>query len=384
VLLTRADALLPSGEQDVMIDIDLSRALFFRGRLDEAEASLENAIARATERGDERSALVARLRLAQMTMHADPEGREAETLALATSAMATFEAAGDDRGLIEAWTAIAYVEHNRCHFAARKEALEQAIHHAERLGDERWARQLERQLAPGYLFGPTPVDEALRWFEAADEARAAEPFHLSGFAVVQAMRGRIEEARALEAEAVRRSEAFGSAVTMALVGAGSSDVEMRAGNPAGAEAALRRAFALLEETGERGWLSSIGAELGLVLCVLGRYDEAEELAVRSRELGGSDDVLTQLYCLQVQARVDAQRGKLDEAERLAREAVEIGESTDMLVDRGGARLDLAAVLALAGRRDEALAEVDKAIELFERKCDRPNVERALERRAQLA
>jgi len=384
VLLTRARAILPAGTRDVMLEIDLSRALFFGGRVADAEALLREAIATATERGDERAALIARLRLSQVTMHADPEGREAEAFELATSAIPIFEATDDDQGLTEGWTVIAYVEHNRCHWAARKEALERAIHHAERSGAEQRAKQLERLLGPSYEFGPIPVEEAVRWFEAEAAVRGREPFYLAGMAHLEAMRGHIEEARVLVAEAVDRSEALGSSVTAALVGATRSDVEMRAGNPAGAEAALRRSCALLEQVGERGWLSSMAAELGLVLCDLGRHDEAEAWAARSRELGASDDVLTQMYCRQVDARIDAHRGNLDDAERLAREAVAMGEPTDMLVDRAGTHVDLAEVLVLAGRREEAAAEIQKALVLFEQKGDRVRVEATLARRAQLA
>jgi tetratricopeptide (TPR) repeat protein len=121
--------------------------------------------------------------------------------------------------------------------------------------------------------------------------------------------------------------------------------------------------------GERGWLSTQAGELGHVLCTLGRHDEAEEWARKSSELGGSDDIMTQMIWRQVLARVQVNRGQVGEAERLAREAVDYGERTDMLVSRGAAHLDLAEVLELAERRGEAAEEVEKALSLFERKGD---------------
>ena len=107
------------------------------------------------------------------------------------------------------------------------------------------------------------------------------------------------------------------------------------------------------------------------LCALGRYDEAEEWARKSRELGARDDIITQLLWRQVLSKVKAHRRAFEEGERLAREAVELSEQTDQLVAIGLAHLDLAEVLEQAGRRSEAVEELTKALELFERKGDLP-------------
>ena len=146
---------------------------------------------------------------------------------------------------------------------------------------------------------------------------------------------------------------------------------MRAGNPAAAEAALRESCEVLERMGERSVLSTQAGELGHALCALGRYDEAEEWARKSRELGARDDIVTQMLWRQVLSKVKARRGAFEEGERLAREAVELGEQTDQPVSIGLAHLDLAEVLEQAGRRSEAVEELTKAVELFERKGDLP-------------
>ena len=70
---------------------------------------------------------------------------------------------------------------------------------------------------------------------------------------------------------------------------------------------------------------------------------------------------------QVRAKVLARRGEHAEAERLAREAVAICEETDMLDAQGDAYADLAEVLLLAGRADEAAAALEQALERYERK-----------------
>ena len=60
---------------------------------------------------------------------------------------------------------------------------------------------------------------------------------------------------------------------------------------------------------------------------------------------------------QARGKLLARRGELEEGERLAREAVALAEETDMLNVHGDALLDLAEVLALAGR--DARSELER-------------------------
>jgi Flp pilus assembly protein TadD len=100
---------------------------------------------------------------------------------------------------------------------------------------------------------------------------------------------------------------------------------------------------------------------------LDRLEEAEAAAGRSQALGASDDVTTQMFWRQVQAKVLARRGGRAEAERLAREAVALGEPTDALVWKGDSWADLAEVLEVVGKHDEAKAALERALALYERK-----------------
>ena len=86
---------------------------------------------------------------------------------------------------------------------------------------------------------------------------------------------------------------------------------------------------------------------------------------------------------QVRAKVLARRGEHAEAERLAREAVAIGDETDMLNAQGDANADLAEVLLLAGRADEAVAALEQAVERYERKGNLVSAQRARARLAEL-
>jgi tetratricopeptide (TPR) repeat protein len=123
----------------------------------------------------------------------------------------------------------------------------------------------------------------------------------------------------------------------------------------------------LQERGLLANLSTYAPQLGRSLCRLGRYDEAEPLAQRGRELGAEDDLITQALWREVQARVLAHRGELEEAQRLAREAVAITDQMDDLNSQGDALIDLAEVLEAAGRGQEAQAALLQALDRYERK-----------------
>ena len=101
------------------------------------------------------------------------------------------------------------------------------------------------------------------------------------------------------------------------------------------------------------------------------------------ELGASDDALTQMLWRQVRAKVLARRGEHAEAELLAREAVAIGEETDMLDAQGDVYADLAEVLLLAAKPDEAAAALEQALARYERKGNLVSTQRAQTRLAEL-
>jgi len=202
------------------------------------------------------------------------------------------------------------------------------------------------------------------------------PNMLLHWADLEAMRGRFGEARALLAQGLARLEELGHRTLIAGAGEDCWCVEMHAGDPVAGERALRRSCELLEQMGERSYLSTHAGWLGQALWALGRYDEAEDWAEKARALGASDDVITQMLWRQVCAKVFAHRSDLEEAERLAREAVALAEETDQLNSHGDALVDLAEVLELARRRDEAAADVEKALTLYERKGDVVMAERA--------
>ena len=85
------------------------------------------------------------------------------------------------------------------------------------------------------------------------------------------------------------------------------------------------------------------------------------------ELTEEDDLLSQQLWRRAQALVDAAAGRFAQAEGLAREACAIAERGDSLNSQGGALSDLAEVLVLAGRTDEAAEALEQALDRYERK-----------------
>src|SRR5205807_9738446 len=134
-----------------------------------------------------------------------------------------------------------------------------------------------------------------------------------------------------------------------------AEVDRHAGDWEAMVERLAAGVETLERMGDRGFMSTTASYLAEARCRLGRDEEAERFTEKARAAGSADDVSVQVQWRSVQAKVLARRGLADEAEKLAREAVAIAEATDFHNMRGDAHLDLAEVLKLAGRGDDAVA-----------------------------
>jgi tetratricopeptide (TPR) repeat protein len=153
---------------------------------------------------------------------------------------------------------------------------------------------------------------------------------------------------------------------------------MLAGDAATAEAHLRHDYEGLEAMGEKGYLATTAAFLAQAVAAQGRDEEAERYIEVSREAAGGEDWSAQMVWQGLRARILAARGQLGEAEQLARAAVALAARTDFLNQHGDALLELAVVLAEAGRTTEARAAVDQALGLYERKGNLVSAARARE------
>jgi class 3 adenylate cyclase/tetratricopeptide (TPR) repeat protein len=364
-LLERAVSLAPADEIDVALEIDLVDALFLAGRGDEAVRHAGALAERARAAGERIAALCGLIRRGHYRMSLEPEGAADELEVLTEEALPVFEAARDDLALYVAYPARGHVASVRAQIDAALDAFERAAAHARRAG---LPYELLGWRAAFRLVGTTPVSELLAWLEAHKERGASEGW--LGFLRARALArlGRFDEATATLAEACADMEERGDWYNLACsLSQDAVDVELLVGDPRAAVVAGEHGCRSLEEFGDRSLLSTSLGMLARACCLAGRLDEAESWAERADELGASDDALTQMLWRQAKATVLARRAHFEAAEALALEAVAIADRTDMIDCQGDAYCDLAEVLRLAGRTDEATAALEQALERYERK-----------------
>jgi tetratricopeptide (TPR) repeat protein len=223
------------------------------------------------------------------------------------------------------------------------------------------------------------------WLDQNEPRTGWDPFIRAYRASALAMLGCFDEARAILTEArADLTERGGRQLLAAITGFTSASVEECAGDHAAAAAYAATGIRLFEEVGDQSRQSTVAGFMAQALYALDRLDEADASAGYAARLGASDDTTTQVLWRQVKAKVLARRGRHAEAEPLAHEAVAIGEGTDMLNLQGDAYADLAAVLLLAGKPDEARAALEQALDRYERKGNLVMTRRTHDRLAGMA
>ena len=130
---------------------------------------------------------------------------------------------------------------------------------------------------------------------------------------LEAMRGNVEESRALYRKSRAMLEELGWTFLAAQTSFDSGPVEMLAGDLATAEAELRRDYDTLERMGETNYISTTAALLAEVLYRQGDLEGAEEHTRISEELAAQDDVSSQFRWRGVRAKILATRGHAAEA-----------------------------------------------------------------------
>jgi tetratricopeptide (TPR) repeat protein len=348
------------------------------GRLAEADALLEQALADARAEGDALRAARAELDLEFVLLQTDPAGRLDEIAEVTERVLPLLEVGGDSVGIARAWRLRSEVGRLVCRYGEKAAALEQALVHAQAAGEEREAAEIGLELGSCLCWGPTPVGEALarveEMLEGARGVRWVEASAQAMLAYLLALADRPDEARERFGWSRAIYEELGMTFAVALRSLIPATVERAAGDHGAAERELSWAHDELERAGENEVRSTVAAMLAHVLHDEGRDEEAERLARASAEAAAADDVGSQVLWRSALAKVLAGRADPD-AEPLARQAVELAAPTDMLSLHGGALLDLARVQALLGAAPDP-AVVEEARDLFARKEDAASLRRA--------
>ncbi len=379
-LLGRAASLLRDeapGGADVLID--LLEALLSAGQAGDAEAAA--ARLRGLAGHGERPGAWAAIATAQLAQLTDSTGLHA-TVADVARAGETLAAVGDDSGLAKAHHVRAQSLALLGQVAEVEAALDQALAAARRADDTRRATAVLSGAPRAALWGPSPVLrssgrclDVVRILRMTQGNRHVEAVALRCQAVLEAMRGRPEAARDILDRCRMTLEELGLTLELLETEQYAGIVELVAGDHAAAEARLRIAYDGFAARGLDVSTAAAAALLARALVEQGRDKEAFDLTVFCEEHGGESLKTTIAWC-GVRARVLARRGDHGAAEVLAARAVAIADGTDALVDHGDARLDLAWVLREAGHEERAVAQAQRAAELFEAKGYESGAERA--------
>jgi class 3 adenylate cyclase/tetratricopeptide (TPR) repeat protein len=355
-LLARALDLTRPLRVDVNLELDLAQAL--NEPLRAAPIAMQ-AAERAAAAGQVASEALARA--SAYFYEGDPnEPSPPDRLeALALTALSLLEQLNDYAGLAHVWFILGFgVANARTRYDDWAQAIEDSHRYAQLAG--RQSLNIG-SLWVALIHGSMPVEQALARLDRHD---APSPWLLLCRAWMLALLGRFDEALPIgekaEADIRERSATWTSDWIMA-------EIAVLAGHHE--TAALRLAAVCEWQTirGLDGFLATYSPMLGRELCVLGRIDEAEAAARRGRDVVEEQDIGAQALWRQVQALVESSRGEHAEAARLAREAVGRLEGSDGLQPIGDALSDLGDVLAVAGRRDEALVAWQDALNCYERK-----------------
>jgi tetratricopeptide (TPR) repeat protein len=240
-----------------------------------------------------------------------------------------------------------------------------AITHARRVGDRHRETETLSWWITAKTWGPAPVSEAVAFCSEVLALRLGDPLltisALEKRGLLKAMQGHFEDARRDVEEAGTIAVDLGLTVRQAMLGDYAGNVELLAGNFASAERALREGYDLLASLHDNAFRATQAGVLAEVLYRERRHEEALAI-LDALEVEGGDHGA-------IRGKLLATRGDLAEGELLARETVALLEETDHLYERGNALLDLATIVQLAGRLDEAAETASRAVRLYEEKGD---------------
>jgi class 3 adenylate cyclase/tetratricopeptide (TPR) repeat protein len=369
-LLSRALELLPerSPERwDVMSD--LADVKLQSGDFKEASAILD---ALTAEGAPERIKVRAVLMRMNMDLMLSPSpGRLEEARAMARAAISSGESSEDGRTLTKAWVVLVVTDVISGRLGAALEHGMQALEQARAVGDLYTEGQLRIWIFASHLHGPTPITEAIEQVRAIVANSASQLHATEGRGVLASLRGYAGDAPGTAPAELRAARdvirEMGEDVMWGGLGMSEAELVALSGDVEGAARVLEEACEELERLGEKSFLSTSVGLLADYLCDLGRFEEAEPYALRGKEIGAVEDIMTEAVWRSSLARVLAARGEHEEALRLMGQALELSESTDMLPMQGLILSAYGEVLSAGGRGEEARAALEEARERYLKK-----------------
>ena len=376
-LLDRAAALLPGDDPTLgRLYTSLGMALVEAGQFEKAKATLDHAQRIAAANGDDLQHAHAWVQALLLYLKTNPKEAATDIARALPELRREFEANLDDLGICNTLQLEAALHWDHSRSGAAEYAWLRAADYARKVNDRRQLADILDWLASAALWGPTPALKGIqRCEDYLDEignhplGKAGILMHLAG---LYAMQDNLTAAHAALNSAKVLMDTLGPTISAALAQPAAL-VAMLAGDPATAEVHLRREYERLAQMGERRLLTTTAATLARAMAAQGpeRYDEATRLIAISQEVGAGEDLSTQAVGQGVQARILADRGRYRDAEELARSTAALAAQSDLMSERADTLLDLAHVLAAAGRLSEAHDAGMQALDLYRRKGNLP-------------
>ncbi|MFN0155110.1 MAG: BTAD domain-containing putative transcriptional regulator [Gaiella sp.] len=365
-----AGAVLPGEHADAGLLLQYGDALRESGHLAEAEATLTQALSLVPVESDERLhwRIHASLVRVQLQLHGD----DVDTVhRAADEALTELTRLEDAEGLSVAWWSHAWIAWLGCRAADTEEALEHAMRFARAAGDERAEAHGANLYLGAGLFGPLSVEQAVtRALELRERHKGRHRLLAStsrALAVLRAMQGRFDEARELVEDDREILSELGMRFLAAAATEAAGRVELLAGEPAAAEAALRIGYDELLEMGDRSALPTVAAMLAEALVELERWQEALDVVGEAARRADPGDLQAQVQWRLASAKTYAALGRRKRAIQHALEATEMATGTDFLDMQGDAWHTLAEVERRIGRAGGAREAIGKAIDAYARK-----------------
>jgi class 3 adenylate cyclase/tetratricopeptide (TPR) repeat protein len=379
-LFRRATGIL--GEDDpkrLALAPDLAMALWESEGLEEARTSL----AQARRAADPVTAAIASVVENSIDFMAGGSIPLEERHARLENAYRVLTAANHDEGLGYYWWGLAGEKWVSLRAEETAAACERGLEHFRRAGMYRRTDDLLWWIRSAYVFGPTPVTDAIERVRAL-EREAGDSIALQAGAATTlgrllAMQGDFEQARELYVFGQDFYRSAGMTVSAAGVSLHGAWIEHHAGDAAATGAILRQGAEELRALGNLAFFSTVAVRLALWLCEQGHLDEAQEMSSVAREASPGDDLINFVLADAVDACLLAHRGRHEEADAMMRRALEGTEKTDFFFARADVHLLHAEMLSLAGDAAASGRAAAIALGIFDEKGDLTGAARARER-----
>ena len=368
-LFERAIGLLPDGDlQRAELLPELGETLVGLGDFVGARTVLASARSLADQIGNQRIKASAQLLEMLIRLLTGHRAEGAEVLPAPCDLIPMLERENAHSELATAWRLIVMNHGIAGKYQLAREGAERSVAHARLAGKDRLVARVGGYLADFALLGPTPVPQAIATCEQLIAEglsdRQVECKVMCILAQLKAMNGELEAARELYRRGRATLRELGQGVLAATTGLNVARAEMQSGDLAYAEQEVRADLEFLTAKGETYYQSTMAALLARLVREQGHDEEALALSRIAEEVTAADDIESQSLWRAIRAPIIARAGNFEQAEALARTAVELIGATEAPVLHAEALSELATVLALSGKLEEATQTIDRALGLY--------------------